>query len=169
MPTRHLQPSLAPATASDNGLKIAVIVACEPPCSYTRSRQGQGQAQFQVSTSNPTWSDENRTTAHPDHQSVTLSRSRQPRAICQEEDTQTAAPGAANADPSCKRSTLYCPPGSLQGGKVDDLAEATDLPMTHAATDPKGFTASRERAVRASASPRKPFTQKGATCLLKFR
>ena len=27
MPMRHLQPSLAPATASDNGLKIAVVLA----------------------------------------------------------------------------------------------------------------------------------------------
>ena len=49
-------------------------------------------------------------------------------------------PGQQIAEPRCKRLVTDCSPGSLRT-ELMLFAEVLDLPMTHAATDPRGFTA----------------------------
>ena len=103
-----------------------------------------------------TCNDRSDSRSHPDtkikrHAAKTSAISTEPQAcIYQEAYAQTTPPGAQIAEPRCRRLVTCCSPGSLlTESKL--FAEVLDLPMTHAATDPRGFTASRRRALSSSA------------------
>ena len=120
------------ATASENGLKVAVFLAS---CLATT-------AQTQEATRTPKTNVMPR--RHPQFQpshkhASTKKHMHKPR-----------HPGQQIAEPRCRRLVTCCSPGSLlTESKL--FAEVLDLPMTHAATDPRGFTASRRRALSSSA------------------
>ena len=121
------------ATASENGLKVAVFLAS---CLATT-------AQTQEASRTPKTNVMPR--RHPQFQTS------HKHASTKKPMHKPRHPGQQIAEPRCRRLVTCCSPGSLLT-ELKLFAEVLDLPMTHAATDPRGFTASRRRALSSSAS-----------------
>ena len=117
-------------TASENGLKVAVVLA-SCLATITQAQEAIPDIKTHVmQLRHPQLSYNNTSTRKHMHK---------PR-----------HPGQQIAEPRCRRLVTCCSPGSLlTESKL--FAEVLDLPMTHAATDPRGFTASRRRALSSSA------------------